>query len=85
MGITTQRARTDLLLAGLALVSALGLVFMPPSPYGVSPLLHVARGVACAWMVVRLLVLDRTLRQWRAWRENIPWSVTPGALERYHG
>ena len=85
MGITKQRARTDLLLAGLALVCALGLLVTPPSSYGVLPLLVVARCVAFAWMLVRLLVLDRTLRQWYAWRVNVAWSITPAALERYHG
>ena len=85
MGITKQRARTDLLLAGLALVCALGLLLTPPSSYGALPLLVVARCVAFGWMLARLLVLDRTLRRWYAWRVNVAWSVTPATLERYHG
>jgi hypothetical protein len=85
MGITKQRARADVLLAGLALACALGLLVTPPSASLVLPLLVVARCLAFAWMLVRLLVLDRTLRRWRAWRENVAWSITPAALERYHG
>lgn len=84
MGITKHRARTDVLLAGLALACALALLLTPASSSGGAPLLHVARSVAVLWMIVRLLVLDRTLRRWRAWRENVPWTVTPRALERYH-
>ncbi len=85
MGITRQRARTDLLLAVLACGCALGLFLTSPSSFLAPVLLPGTRVVALGWCLVRLAILDRTLRRWRAWRVNVVWSVSPSGLEQYHG
>lgn len=83
--ITTSRCRTDAIVAGIALVTAVVVLALPPSPYLASALRPLALGVAGTWLVVRALVCDRTLTRWRALRRNMLWTVTPASLERYHG
>jgi len=84
MGITRQRLHMDLFLALLASGCAVLVTVVPMPAYLAPALVPPAQVVALTWGVVRALVLDRTLRQWRSWRTNVPWTMTPRALEAYH-
>lgn len=82
--ITKARLRMDMTLALLASGCAMGVTFFP-GPLGLTPvLIPLAQLLACAWGIVRVVVLERTMREWRAWHANIPWTMTPSSLEHMH-
>lgn len=82
--MTTARLHMDVTLALLASGCAIGLTLMPGMLHLSPGLVPVAQLLACAWGLVRIVVLQCTLREWRAWHANVPWTVTPAGLEQMH-
>jgi len=78
--MSSTRPHTDILLAGLASSTVLAVVLVPPTPW-LAPDVHpLALTLSALWAAWRLLALDRTLAQRRAWHQAPGWALAPEAL-----
>jgi hypothetical protein len=61
---------------GVASGVTIGLLVLPPTPYLAAWLRLPTLGLAALWLIVRLVLFDTALRQWRAWQTTPDWVMT---------
>jgi hypothetical protein len=75
-----NRPVTELVLAGVAGSTVLGLTLAPSTPW-LAPDVHpLALTLSAGWAAWRLMALDRALAQRRAWHQAAGWQIAPEAL-----
>ena len=74
------RPLADMVLAGIAGSTVVGLTLAPPTPWLAPDLQPLALGLSAAWAAWRLMALDRALAHRRAWRQAPGWELDPQAL-----
>jgi hypothetical protein len=66
----------EAVVAGVASGVMLGLLMLPATPYLAAWLRLPTQGIVALWLVVRLVLFDNALRQWRTWQTTPDWVMT---------
>ena len=77
--------RCDAWLLGLSVALLGALLCLPPSRWFAPPTVPFVLLLSAAWVLWRLVALERTLATYRAWTRNATWTLTVESLAHEEG